>query len=128
MKLAALILAAIISLGAISGADGGSFSLDKTVHDFGTVSVKDGPQSCVFTVTNTGTEPLRILTVISSCGCTAAGWTKEPIAPGSTGKVEVSYTNDEGPYPFDKALTVYFDGITKPAVIHIRGTVTNRKK
>lgn len=128
MKLAAIILATLMTFGAISGADGGSFSLDKSVHDFGTVSVKDGPQSCVFTVTNTGAEPLRILTVISSCGCTAAGWTKEPIAPGSTGKVEVSYANDEGPYPFDKALTVYFDGITKPAVIHIRGTVTNRKK
>lgn len=128
MKFTALILAAATALASLTGGDGVSYTLDKTVHDFGTVSVKDGPQSCEFTVTNTGAEPLRILTVISGCGCTVAGWTKEPIAPGESGKVAVTYSNDEGPFPFDKALTVYFDGVPRPAVIHVRGTVTNKKK
>lgn len=30
------------------------FEIDKTVHDFGKVSQKDGPVSCTFTITNTG--------------------------------------------------------------------------
>ena len=49
---------------------GGIVSVDKTVHDWGDVTVKDGPLSCSFTVTNISNEPVMIRTVASSCGCT----------------------------------------------------------
>ena len=37
--------------------------------------------------------------------------------------VTATYTNDEGPYPFDKSLTVYTSAQKKPIVLHLRGTV-----
>lgn len=105
---------------------GGPVSFDKTVHDFGEVSQKDGELSCTFTVTNTGDEPLIIFAVVSSCGCTNVTWTRETIAPGEKGKVTATYSNDEGPYPFDKRLSVYTSADSKPVILHFKGVV--RKK
>ncbi len=103
---------------------GASFEFDKTIHDFGKISQEDGPVSCTFTVKNTGDEPLTIFAVVSSCGCTGAEWTRESIAPGESGEVSATYTNDEGPYPFDKILTVYTSAQKKPVLLHLKGVVT----
>ena len=103
---------------------GASFEFDKTIHDFGKISQEDGPVSCTFTVKNTGDEPLTIFAVVSSCGCTGAEWTRESIAPGESGEVSATYTNDEGPDPFDKILTVYTSAQKKPVLLHLKGVVT----
>lgn len=105
-----------------------SAQFDKIVHDFGTVSPKDGPLSCEFAVTNTSEEPLTIFAVVSSCGCTDVEWTRETLAPGDTGRIKATYSNDEGPYPFDKTLTVYLSDSKKPTILHLRGVVKNTKK
>ena len=105
---------------------GGRAEFDKTVHDFGTFTEKDGPQTCVFTVTNKGEEPLTILSAISSCGCTGVKWTRTSIAPGESGTVEATYSNEDGPYPFDKTVTVYLSDIKKPVILHLRGNVTKK--
>ena len=103
-------------------------SWDKTVHDFGDVSVKDGPLSCTFTVTNNGTEPVTIFEVVSSCGCTDVKWSREKIQPGKTGTVSATYKNEDGPMPFDKTLTVYISGVKKPVILRLRGVVHEKKK
>ena len=103
------------------------FSFSSKVHDFGTISVKDGPVSCTFTLTNKSGEDGVIYAVVSSCGCTGVNWTRTVIAPGESGKIEATYSNEDGPYPFDKTLTVYVKDADKPAILHIRGTVTNKK-
>lgn len=99
---------------------------DKTVHDFGRISERDGMQSCSFTLSNTGSEDICILAVTATCGCTQVKWTKGMIHPGETGTVDVTYANDEGAYPFDKTLNVYISGEKKPVVLHIRGVVTKK--
>lgn len=101
---------------------------DATVHDFGKVDTRDGAVSCSFTVTNIGTEAFNILAVTTTCSCTSSTWTRASIAPGSEGKIDVSFTNDEGPYPFDKTLTVYLSAIEKPIVLHVKGTAYTGKK
>lgn len=97
-------------------------SVDKTVHDFGDIYNGDGPVSCTFTFKNIGDKPLLLFQVVSSCGCTEAEWTREPIQPGKTGTVKATYNNEDGPYPFDKTVTVYLSESKKPVVLHIRGT------
>jgi len=52
---------------------------DKTVHDFGDVSVSDGPLSCSFTLKNVGSEAISIFEVVSSCGCTGVEFPKSRI-------------------------------------------------
>ena len=101
---------------------------DKTVHDFGDVSVTDGPLSCSFTLTNTGSEPIAIFEVVSSCGCTDVKWTKEPVQPGKTGNISATYKNEDGPMPFDKTLTVYLSGVKRPVILRLRGVVHEKKK
>ena len=101
---------------------GGLARFDRTVHDFGKINTKDGAVSCTFEVTNIGKETLNIFAVITTCGCTSVKWTRTDIAPGAKGTIEVTYSNDEGPYPFDKALTVYLSGLDKPVILHIKGT------
>ena len=105
---------------------GGRAEFDRTVHDFGSFTVNDGPQSCCFTVTNKGEGPLTILSAISSCGCTGVKWTRTSIEPGETGTIEATYSNEDGPYPFDKTVTVYLSDIKKPVILHLRGNVTKK--
>ena len=62
-------------------------SFDKTVHDFGDVSIDDGPLSCTFTLKNIGKDPIAIYEVVTSCGCTDAKFTREPLQPGKTGTI-----------------------------------------
>jgi len=104
----------------------GTAVFDKLVHDFGKVSQKDGPLSCSFTFSNNSSEPVSILAVVSTCGCTDVSWTTEAIAPGGKGAVKATYSNDEGPYPFDKVLRVYVSSQKKPIILHIKGEVSKK--
>ncbi len=106
----------------------GTVVFDKTVHDFGDVSVKDGPLTCTFTLTNKGKEDVSIYEVVSSCGCTDVIWTKGTIAPGESGTISATYKNEDGPTPFDKILTVYISGVKRPVVLRLRGVVHEKKK
>lgn len=106
---------------------GGQPQFDKLIYDFGTINVKDGPQSCTFTVTNTGDDDLLIYAVVSSCGCTNVDWTRSAIKPSGKGTISATYSNEDGPYPFDKTIAVYMSSSEKPVVLHIRGDVTNKK-
>lgn len=100
---------------------GNVLEVDKTIHNFGDIMLDSGPVSCSFTFKNISDKPVVIYNVISSCGCTDVNWTKEPIRPGKQGNVSVTYSNDEGPYPFDKTITMYVSDINKPVLLKVRG-------
>lgn len=128
-KIFSLFAAFILSAIAVSAQEkfAGKVEFDKTIVDFGDISLDDGPQSCSYTVTNISDKPMVIYTVANSCGCTDVKWTREPILPGKKGTISAVYSNDEGPYPFDKTLTVHFSDITKPVVLRFRGVSHDRK-
>lgn len=106
----------------------GIVSVDRTTYDFGDIYINDGAVSCEYTFKNIGEKPMLILSAVSSCGCTDAEWTREPIAPGKTGKVKATFKNEDGPYPFDKTITVYISEMKKPVVLHLRGSVHENAK
>lgn len=105
----------------------GNVEMDKTIQDFGDVMMSNGPLSCTFTVKNISGQPMAIYNVVSSCGCTNVSWTREPIMADGKGKISATYTNDEGPYPFEKTLTVYFSNVKKPVILKIRGSSHDKK-
>ena len=107
---------------------GNNIIIDKKTHDFGDVLLENGPLTCTFTIQNRGDKPAVIYNVVTSCGCTDVKWTREPIRPGGKGTISVTYSNDEGPYPFDKNVTVYVSGIKKPVILKIRGIAHEKKK
>lgn len=77
-----------------------------------------------FSFTNTGSEPLVIQNARASCGCTTPDWTKEPVAPGEEGKIEVEFNSKGRVGIQNKTVTVTgnFDGnINK--ILRIKGEV-----
>lgn len=95
---------------------------DKTTHEFGTILWKN-PVTATFKITNKGDKPLVISNVTTSCGCTIADWTKEPIAPGKTGIV-CSTFDAKAIGRFQKSVGIYCNASTKPIYLAIRGEVT----
>lgn len=99
-----------------------SFPEGKT-FDFGDLTLADGPQKCSFTFKNISGEPIQIFNVISSCGCTKPEWTRDAVAPGKSGTIDITFSNDQGPFPFDKTLTTYVSNVKRPVLLHVRGVV-----
>ena len=96
-------------------------SLDKSELDFGTFpmsEVKEGK----FLLTNTGKNLLLVYDVITSCGCTKAEYSKNPVRPGETLELTVRYKADEGGR-FNKALTVYSNAAGSPHKLCVKGQV-----
>ena len=91
-------------------------------YDFGTIKESDGKVSTVFTFTNWGNSPLIISKVVASCGCSAAEWTQEPVAPGEQGRIKAIYDPTNRINFFSKSLTVYSNGNPSEIVLTIQGT------
>ena len=93
----------------------------KESHDFGEIP-QGKPVSVEFAFTNTGDAPLLIADVATSCGCTASDYSKEPIAPGASSKIKVTY-NAANIGAFTKTITVNFSDEEAKKVLMIKGTV-----
>jgi len=63
---------------------------DKTVHDFGEIP-QGIPVEAEFTLTNQSKEVLLIKEVKTTCGCTVAGYSQEPILPGESTIIKATY-------------------------------------
>ena len=73
--------------------NGPVISWEKKSHDFGNIMQGDKVEH-TFHFTNTGNEPLIITNVQVSCGCTVPkGWPRDPIPPGGTGQITVSFNS-----------------------------------
>jgi len=98
-------------------------TVDKLVYDFGTIKQDDGNVSTVFTVINNTSAPILLTDVRATCGCTVPTWTKEPIEPGKTGQVTVTYSPKGRPGPFEKIVTISTSGEPEKLTVRIKGTV-----
>lgn len=97
---------------------------DELTYNFGTISEGDGLASHAFTVKNTGNAPLVITRITASCGCTQPEWSKEPIGPGKTGEVKVTYDPKGRPGPFYKTVSIFSNGKKGSYNLAIKGNVT----
>lgn len=96
---------------------------ESLVHDYGTI-VKGSDGTCEFKFVNAGKTPLIIQNVSASCGCTVPEWTKEPVQPGKSGKIKVSY-NTAIISGFTKTVTVVSNARNNPVILTIKGVVTD---
>jgi hypothetical protein len=97
------------------------FKFEKETIDYGKIS-KGSNGERVFIFTNTGTQPLIIKNIQSSCGCTVPKKPEKPIMPGEKGEIKVSYdTKRVG--GFSKAITIFSNAKNVRKVIKIKGIV-----
>ncbi len=98
-------------------------SAQETSFDFGNIKEADGKVSHTFKIDNNGDGPLVITRVIASCGCTTPEWTREPIAPGKSGDVKITYNPANRPGAFIKTISIYSNGKKGSFILTIKGKV-----
>jgi hypothetical protein len=76
----------------------------------------------VFVLKNTGTNPLVIQQVESSCGCTIPEWEKQPIVAGKSTEIRVKITPEKSEY-FNKTVTVYCNSEKGRISLKVKGVV-----
>ncbi len=60
----------------------------------------------VFKFTNTGNTPLILSNVLTTCGCTAPEWPKDPISPGGEGTIKIVFDSSTKMGRQNKIITV----------------------
>jgi hypothetical protein len=80
------------------------------------------PQSASFQFHNNGENPLIIHHIETSCGCTEPAWPKQPIKPGRSGEIKVTY---DAKYPgrFVKTIKVFCNSEKGMEELRIKGEV-----
>lgn len=103
--------------------NGPAIQFNEQAHDFGIIA--EGPQyTHVFKFKNTGKAPLVITNVNTPCGCTTPSFTREPVMPGKTGEINVSYNSQGRIGVFNKTLAVQTNmGDGKDIALNIKGEV-----
>lgn len=124
MKKLVLILVFMLAGFSAEAQSGAKIEFKEETINYGEVykGVDSGKRT--FEFTNTGDVPLIIKDAKSSCGCTVPSFSKEPIAPGNTGVIEVQYNMNPG--PISKTITVESNAINKEngmVALRIKGTV-----
>ncbi len=101
---------------------------DKDIHDYGSVKEEVEVALSEFQFTNTGTSPVLIQRVVTSCGCASPSYTREPILPGKKGKVKVAYNTIYRPGTFRKSIRVYTNVPDTVFTLTIKGNVIPMKR
>lgn len=94
----------------------------ETEFDFGTVN--EGEKiSHVFTFKNTGDVPLILSSAKGSCGCTVPRWPKEPILPGETASIEVSFNSKNKKGKRNQKVTLTANTNPAQSFLYLKGEV-----
>ena len=94
--------------------------------DFGKIE-QGKPVSAEFDFKNPTMVPLIISSVRPTCGCTIADYPKEPILPGKSGKIAVTYNAAAGG-AFTKAIVVTSNATEGNTSLIIKGEVIPKSK
>ncbi len=120
-KLVLVLFVGLLGLSLTAQETGAKIEFKTETVDYGQIE-KGSDGIRVFEFTNTGSAPLIISKVSSSCGCTIPKKPEEPILPGKTGEIQVKYdTKRVG--PIRKAITVISNADTPTKVLKIKGEI-----
>lgn len=98
-------------------------TFEETEHDFGNFSEEMNKVTCEFKFTNTGDAPLIITQATATCGCTRPQYPRQPVEPGESGVVSVTYNAKGRPGAFRKNVYVYTNAEPAKATLVIKGNV-----
>ena len=99
-----------------------AFTFKKEEHDFG-ILIDGEKVTYSFQFTNSGDAPLIISNAKGSCGCTVPNYPKEPIAPGATASIDVTFDSKGRTGKQSKAVTLTANTNPNRKVIRIHSEV-----
>ena len=94
----------------------------ETEFDFGDIKQGDKVEH-TFEFTNTGEADLMISTARASCGCTVPEFTEEPIKPGKSGKIKVTFNSAGKKGPTTKTITVVCNTANENEILTIKTNI-----
>ncbi|MNY10128.1 hypothetical protein D3C86_1430860 [compost metagenome] len=81
----------------------------------------------IFTLTNTGNAPLIISEVRASCGCTQPEFSKNPVLPGKTSDIKVTFKSEGQVGKQQKIITIHSNASNGLTTVQLKGEVLAAK-
>lgn len=104
-----------------AASEAGVLQFEAEEIDFGTIQ-KGADGERIFTFKNTGSVPIIIVDVKTSCGCTVPSKPKGPVMPGEMSQIKVKYdTKRIG--AFSKTITVMSNASEPRKMLKIKGKI-----
>jgi hypothetical protein len=97
-------------------------------HDFGRIQETAGPVSFTFEFTNTSREPFIIEFISVSCGCTTPQYSREPVLPGRSGSISVTFDPTGRPGAFRSPVIVTSNNRRDQVTLTLTGEVIPRPR
>lgn len=102
--------------------DMAKMAFTETVHDFGKV-IRGEKVSYKFKFKNVGNSDLLISKVSTSCGCTVGHYPKEPVKPGESGTIDVTFDSTHKKGMQNKTITILANTQPNRTVLRIKANV-----
>jgi hypothetical protein len=96
---------------------------EQDTHDFGSITEGEKIQYA-FKFKNVGTGELVIRSANGSCGCTVPEWPHEPVPPGGSGVINITFNSAGKNGMQHKTVTIISNTIPNTKVLNITGEVT----
>ena len=101
------------------------FKFEETNHHFGDINAGE-IVSYEFKFINSGGKDLVITQATGSCGCTVPEYSKEPIKPGGSGKIKVTFNSEGKSGMQSKTVTILANTIPNTKVLTISAEIINK--
>lgn len=98
------------------------FEFERIVHNFGTITAGE-KISFAFRFKNAGNGNLLIRAAQGSCGCTVPEFPKEPIKPGGSGVINVTFDSSGREGHQEKSVSIISNTIPNTFMLTITGEV-----
>lgn len=107
-----------------------ALQFDKLQIDAGQIAEDAAPVEFDFEFRNEGDKPLVITKVVTSCDCVTSSFSRQPILPGATGKITVTYKPQGYPGKLLRHVYVYTNASSAhpSARLTIDGELTSTRK
>ena len=116
-----------ISLCVFAQSKGPILTFSESSFDFGDIVQGDKVEH-IFKFENTGTDPLIISDVVTTCGCTVTKWNKEPILPGKSAEIVASFNSAGKEGRKNNVITIISNGSNSPTRITLITNVIQSPK
>ena len=97
-----------------------------TVHDFGTIHEREIVEY-EFSFTNNGKTPLIINSAIGSCGCTVPSYPHDPLEPGKSGVMKVTFNSAGKSGHQEKSVTIHTNTLRGLHTLFIKAEIAKEK-
>jgi hypothetical protein len=96
--------------------------IDSATFDFDTINEGDKVEH-TFRIRNSGNNNLLIAKAFGSCGCTVPQYPKEPVKPGETASIHVTFNSADKAYEQMKSVTLVCNTVNRNEMLHLKGYV-----